>query len=365
MLIWRSVLLTLSVPFLSSCGAAAAADPSPEDLVNAYEKACKAYERAAYRVEMKTLYTGPKQQPPGLVPVESDMQVWRDGDRCKFIHSRTSRFQAKGELIEQEHAEEQLFPGKGFIIVRIKPLQLRQPPVRARLGELTEREKGLLYRMPVALLHGRLDYNIRDNTLIPLPEILRESQLSTRKAELDGKPVWVLEATGKWGAHTLWLDSAAGLLPRRIEQRKKGADWTSPGMPMNSLPPYSETRFYPAAKATEVALIIDGVQIERFGATDLLTGFTIRDTIRFDNGQSVTWTGTTRVRDVKLNPGFATDDPFRITSPVPDGAAVHVFDAPNIAFEWRGGKIVRKPGLVGALGRHFGVRFLVRPLPQL
>jgi hypothetical protein len=134
---------------------------------------------------------------------------------------------------------------------------------------------------------------------------------------------------------------------------------------MNSLPPYSPGLYHPAAKATEVTLIVDGLEIERFGTTDLLTSFTSRDTIRFDNGQSVTMTRPVRIRDIKLNPDFATDDPFRITSPVPDGAAVHVLDAPNIAFEWRGGKIVRKPGLVGALGRHFGLRFLARPLPQL
>ena len=125
-----------------------------------------------------------------------------------------------------------------------------------------------------------------------------------------------------------------------------------PAFPANDL-------YYPAARLTERVLIVDGVQIERFGATDLLTGFTIRVTSRFDNGQSVTMTRPFRIRDIKLNPDFAKDDPFRITSPVLDGALVSVYDEPNIVYEWRDGKIVKKTDQ-GALGKLFGNRSPVK-----
>ncbi len=339
---WRCIAFTFSVPFLGSFAeAAVAGDPSPEDLVAAYEKLSKAYEHAAYRAEMRTVYDGPK-QPPGASFQEVDCRVWRDSHRCKFLLSRTVQFSVKGAVTKRTESEEQLFPGKGFIIVQIRrdggPLR---NPVRARLGELTDREKSLLYQSPVSLLYGRLDQ-------VPLAEILRQSKLSARKAELGGKPVWVLEATGNSGAHALWLDPATGFLPRRIEQRKKIED--SPVFPADDL-------HLPAARLTEEALIVEAVQIEAYGKTELLTGFTTRLTRHFDNGQSATWTSTTRVRDVKLNPDFAKDDPFKISTPVTDGTRVFVHDEPNIVYEWLNGKIVKKTDQ-GALGRLKLSRFL-------
>jgi hypothetical protein len=184
----------------------------------------------------------------------------------------------------------------------------------------------LPYQSPVSLLYGRLHG-------APLAEALRQSKLSARKAELDGKPVCVLEATGKSGTHTLWLDPAMDFLPRRIEERRKIED--SPVFP-------EDDPYLPAARLIEEKLIVDGVRIERAGTTDVLTEFTERLTRHFDNGQSATWTGTFRIRDVKLHLDFTKDDPFKISTPVADGTRVFVHDEPTIDYEWRNGKIVKK-----------------------
>lgn len=323
---------------------AIAAEPTADDLKAGYEKTVRAFERVAYRAEVKVTYDGPKLRAGQLLEA-SDYQVWRDGNRQKLLLSETRHFPGKQGMEKRETSEERLFPGKGYIRVATLPMAVGvfAHAVRARLNELADTEKWMVYQDPIAVLNGRVKYNGTDSGPLTLPEVLGKSKLSARKVNIDDKLLWVLEATGKWGSHTLWLDPAAGYLANRIEQRKKGADWGEFGKPLDSLQPYPEgDAYFPAGRLTESTIIVDGVSTKRFGAVDVPIAFTVRDTKRFDNGQAVTLTSSVRVREVDFDPDFAKKDLFTISSPIADGTPVTVADEPNIAYQWRDGKIVKR-----------------------
>lgn len=344
-----------SVLALVLAGSSAAADPTPAELLQAYEKTLGRYDRVAYRAEVQLTYDGPK-LPVGTVIEDSSYQVSRDGDRCKILSSRTfhGRNQKTDKMQKTEQRGEMLWPEKGLIWVDDKPFQGERFRfgVRARFGEATATERLSMSPDGVSPVYGRFHGNGR----LPLPDILRQCALSARKQQMNGQPVWVLEATGKWGSFALWLDPEADYLPRRLEQRKKGADWIEEGMPVSSVSGW-KTSYYPEGRLTEDSVILEGVRIERLDTTHMLTGFTMRRSTRFDNGQTVTIATRAHIQNVRLNPDFAKENPFTITTPVPNGTRVRVLDQPNIEFEWRDGKVVKAVDQA-SLGNLLGHGFL-------
>lgn len=346
---------------LFSASVARAADPSAEDLVASYEKTVSAFNRVSYRADLKKTYDGPK-LPAGQVLDEYKYQIWRDGERWKFLIS-LKHYQPRTKTVTKME-EEWLFPGKGY--VRIGPGHnmkgIMYYGIMAHLNELPGTEKWRTYRGAIGLMNGFLQYNGTDKGPLLLHDLLRQAKLSARQEKVDGKPAWKIEATSKWGSHTVWLDPAASYLPLRIVQRKKGADLGTHGTPLNALKPFKGGLYYPAAKLTATEIIVDSVKSRRVGGIDVFSEFTVRDAHRFDNGQAVTITEHVIVRDVKFDPDFTKQDPFTISTPVPDGNPVTVVGEENIQHEWRKGKVVKRieptalENLFGSQFRHSGWR---------
>ncbi len=326
----------LALPVLAN-----AAEKTPEELLSAYERTLDVYKRATFTVHTQGYYYG-FALPNGTKIEDSTFQVFRDGERWKYLRTSTSQYPDKGKVGSTQSQSEVLHPGKGSISVQYDPTKKKTRSVVAKLGELPDAERNLIWTYFFGLVtHGYLAGNLTgDGGAYPLPVILRQSNLTARTEQLEGREVWVLEGTGKWGTHTLWLDPGHSYLPRRMVQRKERDHWVKPDLPIASLP-VGNSALDPKVHCAGFNQQMTAPRFERINDRDVITGFTFEEEKRFVDGQAVSTKAQVRFSEVNLNPDFSSRDLFRITTPIPNGFPVQVRDQAGINFEWRDGAIVK------------------------
>jgi hypothetical protein len=313
----------------------AGGEPTPQQLLSAYENHLKTYERATLKVHAHICLSG-LMAPPGTFEEQSEYCIWRDKDRWKYLIDRSFQSPDNGALKSFRTTTEMLYPERGSVHVESEPDTRKVKYVVASLDELPETE-----RMRIGAFEASVALNgYFGNGGVLLPAILRASSLTARKQQLSGQDLWVLEGTGAWGRHALWLDPNHGYLPRRIEQHKRGHDWIEPGKSVLSLAP-GDGIYNPAASYDRITQRMDATTIKHVGNSDVVVAFTVTEETRFSNGQSVTSNSSFRFSDIDLRPDFSSADPFKINSPVPNGTPVQVTDHSGIKFEWRDGRIVK------------------------
>jgi hypothetical protein len=322
-----------------SCVAASAqgADLSPDELLAAYERSFTIYERGVFAVETRITYSG-FALPAGTVIEEGKTQLWRDADRWKYITSAVYHSPLKGKVHESSSRMETVYPARGMVIVILDPVKEQKvQAIVARLDDLPVEERSRIGTLPLGLAtHGFINGNGR----LTLPAVLKQSKLSARREQVDSRDLWVLEGTGPFGQHTLWLDPALGFLPRRIVQRKAGTDWFERGRVVNTCE--GDGRYWPRARYTETSRRMDALKFEKMGNSFALTEFTIVEESHFADGRAVALSTNVRFSKVDLAAiRFAGTDPFVVSTPIPNGTPVQVDDHPTISFRWQDGQIIK------------------------
>ncbi len=306
---------------------AQAGEPTAEELVQAYERYLGILCRATFSVHMR-VYSDSPQVPRDGPCVESFIRYYRDGQRTKSVESTTARwYLADGKLQTNKYAVERIFTEKWRLIIGYNETGQRPSGIIATLGVPSDGERPRTDSFS-PLVDGNV-YNNRPS----LSDTLRNSKLSVRKTDLEGRPHWIVEGTGKWGYHALWLDPGRDHLPIRYVQRKRAADWlfdsTLANVPKSMGGPWSEYQ-----------LQLDASTITALGGRNFLTGFTCVQQVHRAGG-TVNERFVASLTDIRLDPDFSTD-PFVPSIAIPDGFPVTVEGQQQIDHEWRGGRIVKR-----------------------
>jgi hypothetical protein len=313
---------------------ASAGDLTPTQALAEYERSLARYVRSTFTAETRTAYHG-FALPEGTVTEESSHQVWRDGNRWKLLLKETHRSPDKGKIHTGTRSEERVFAGKGGLVVGLTP-DGRAANVFGWMDELSEQDRQMIAPYWYAVVFGYLDNNGGES----LASILRASRLKVRTETVGGRALVALEGVGTWGTHTVWLDPAAGYLPRRIEQRKESGDWLLRNQPISSFPKM-QSPLYPQAKIKSRVLTMDVIESAGTGADTVATGLAMAETTHFDSGSPVTLKTTVRFYGLALPDAPLSDDTFRVNTVIPDGTPVTALDNPTINYEWQDGKAVK------------------------
>ncbi len=259
-------------------------------------------------------------------------QVWRDGSKWRDVSTHTNLTTGVSA------ADETLCTDGSLTEVYLDPatrsFQGPDAAVVAWVDKVPDAERADVSDVEFGVItHG---YLVGNNGIL-LPQILAGSQRNARKATEAGKEFSILEATSEWGRLEIWLDPSRGFAPFRIEQRKTSGDWYERGRALASIPVRKGT-IYPESPETAMLLDMQATEYAHLKDRDLVTGLTLHLETQFANGQSVVRQWTIRFSDFD----FAPHEAFAINTSVPNGTRVQVNDHPNIEYEWRDGKIVKK-----------------------
>ena len=327
----RSMLLVFMV--LVAVPTDAPAQPAPQDLLQRYESTFTPFRRVTFKVQLTRDFFGAAQADGPSRRIESSTSVWRDGDRWKILVTESESEKEQGKWQTERSGAERVYPAKGMMAVSINPDGSARGML-ARLRDLTaeERTSSELFEYgPV--ITGRY-FLSRD----PLPEILKKSELTANQVQFEGKSHWLLQSKGEWGSYSLWLDPDRGYVARRIIEIRERADKVYLGAgkvvtiataPANRGGPWKQLRRQ-----------FDASRIDIIDGNHVVTEWTLTQDLTDSTNQLRVQKDFVRLSDVNLNPDFA-EDPFKVTTPIPDGMHVSVKDQPGIEFEWRGGQIVK------------------------
>lgn len=342
-----------SLLFFPACPSKATAEKlTAADLLAKYEQTLAMFQKATFRVHVLSYSDWPGFSPQGGPYRDDSFQIWVDGERWKQMESCVSRGLERGRVRADKEGNELLCSGKGSISV-VLDAEGRPKGILASLQELSEEQRRRIscYQRFSVAINGGMDFD-----QFSLPETLHQSQLSAREVRWDGRRLWLLEGTGPWGYHALWLDPQQGFLPRRILQRKQGEDKMFWGQGQNTtVDTVPSERYGPWKQASQQW------DITRFGTANskpVITGFTLTSAIQ--TAQGVRSPDTTHARhvvsfsEINLNPDFSRD-PFVITTRIPNGLHVTVREQRGIDYEWRDGEIVKSvnQSSVGNLEGHW------------
>jgi hypothetical protein len=208
--------------------------------------------------------------------------------------------------------------------------------VLARLDGLAPGIKPAIITTDFAVLYGYL----QDNGAETLPVILKESTLSVRKERFQGRDLWVLEGTGKWGQVRLWLDPALEYWPRRIVQHKSEKDWYGREKTIESL--RASPPFRPRAAYRGIHRDIELTDYHNVKGVMVPTKLALTEVESFVNNPDVTYKTRVTLSGIDLRPDFITRDLFTMSAPIRNGTYVQVDDRPGIEFEWQNGEIVKR-----------------------
>lgn len=317
-----------------------APDPTPEELLNEYESSLKHFENCSFSAVVRSSYSGlPPGQgtpPDGTTNMEETTHVWRRGNKLKYVDALTNQTAGAHLLVEvllDENAltevdldpVEKKFHGPSSAVIAY----LDKVPDADRFSA-TAHEFGLV-------IHGY----IPGNSGVLLPRILRESRLSSRKQREGGKDFWILEASSGWGILEIWLDPSRGFAPYRIEQRKDGNCWDEVGHTI-SLNPIQMV--FPEGKLSQTGALkrMQATEYAQIDGGSVVVKFTLRDETQFPYGHDVVKESVIELSDLNLEPDFDRNDPFVISSAIPNNTRVYVPDHRNIEYEWQDGKIVKR-----------------------
>jgi RNA polymerase sigma factor (sigma-70 family) len=160
--------------------------------------------------------------------------------------------------------------------------------------------------------------------------------------EVAGKPVYIMEATGKYGRYTLWLDKES-YLPLRMTIHKDADDlFGSIRLSRKIIPEPGCTYDIPLSPEKTRDIVIDEIQIEKRGNTYVPVGAKVTSVSAYADGQRTRWQSITSRTAVDLAPDFAALRSFEVD--VPEGTPVRFVDElrqrDRVRFEWRQGKAV-------------------------
>ncbi len=352
-------LCPLAVGGLLAAGWASEQEMAPAQLLEAYTSAMSWFQHCDMEIESRTIING-FSYPLGEWHDHARYHVWRDGSRSRYVLSRTIYAPDRSGLRTLQEHIEKLYPERGFIWVAPHEGQVwvgseqapKGPPVIvARLNELPEVERSRAHRYNLGpITDGYLAWN----DPLMLPQILRESTVTARRKTIDGRALWIMDSSGNWGHHILWLDPAMNFLPRRIRQEKRADDWVAPDKPVRALAAVAGTA-YPKMAYKKITQDVVVTKCERVQNVPVPVQFRQTEVDVLQNGRSATTESHFSLSNVRINPDFSTA--FMISTPIPNGTPVQVDDAPGINYEWQDGKIVKSINQP-AVASLWGYRFL-------
>jgi hypothetical protein len=312
---------------------AAPGPTSPDELLAAYSRSCEPLGHAEFTAVTETKYFG-FALPSGTVIVEEKIKVLRDGDRWKHLFSRLNRIPGKKGPESIRSSEERSYPGRGALIV---DLDKDEKPTSV-IARVTEDPDPIQFRLPFQPF-GAAFGCLQNNGGVSLADVLRESKLGVRSESADGKPLLVLDGTGRWGRHSLWLDPSKGFLAVRVDQQKGEGDLVEKDTRIADVPIIGG-RFFPAARLTGKTATYTVKEAKEINGVFLPTTFSLRDEAIFADGQSVVQESSVRLSEVNLRPNLDAGA-FKVTTPLADGTPVYAEDDPSITYEWRDGQVVK------------------------
>ena len=317
-----------------SMSAVAAEPPTADDLLKSFEGSVEKLNRL--QIEWKQ----------ALPRGEIQTTVFRDGPRWKndrwFLQQGTSPF-AEGSRREQTVISDEILKiSLQYNSATDPPLLM---PIITAIRDKVSSRTWLQIGQP-AILFGR----IPGDAGYPLWTIMRESgSLKLLETERIGdRDTYVLESQNKYGHHKLWLDPAAGSLPRRIEVRKRA------GNLLNDEQLGTTTIPKPSAEADPKPLVqlqsrrphkaswlrIDNIQIENLNGAFTITGFEQQGRITFvgepedeNDGQPKPVNKMELRFRVDIDPRTFPDDAFKFAVAIPNGTMVFVADKSPLEFQ--------------------------------
>ncbi len=312
------LLLTVAQPLK-----AAFEDPTAEDLIQAYERSLSPFRKVTFRLHERVYAVagweryGGEKVPDGTMTRDAACHYWREGKRWKVWESSERLAWLKGTASMRKVAHETIYPAKGQMNIILDEQGRKAEGMLVNPNELTEEESLAIGIVSGAFCLPGVDGRM-SGLLDSLPETLRASRASAKRAQLEGKDVWLLECTGpRSGQLSAWLDPSHGFLPLRVVVLKQNNE------------DYVEAT--DQFDATKFSFVGDHPVISDCVATS--------ETLKKDGTREITRvTGT--FSEINFNPDFSTD-PFTPSVPIPDGFPVTVPGEESIAYEWQGGRVVK------------------------
>jgi len=163
----------------------------------------------------------------------------------------------------------------------------------------------------------------------PIHDIFRdEMELTVREQTetIGGFPCYVLEASGKYGDFTVWMDPARQYAIRRVELKKDSDDL---GWADNLLSDMNLSSVNYVMKDVEIEER-DGVYLAKSGNCEMEWTYL--------NGDKLESKKTITINEIDFNPDFEALDAFKVT--MPDGTPIRDSDFPAIQYTWVNGKAV-------------------------
>jgi hypothetical protein len=332
---------------VSTSSASAVERPTAEELLTAFEKSVKKFDRVRIDWSVKGSETDPPEGRSGNGGQE--YTLFRHGRRWKLdILFRTITIE-KGNRSEN-HAREQTLIGDEVIhVTQFYSASRSQPSTPIVSCTRGEGIPGRSFPKPGqhSVLFGRLSGD-GDN---PLWSIMREAgslELLPETEIVDGVETHVLKSVGRYGEHQLWLDPASGGLPRRIEVRKRpGHLLNSEQLGASPAPDFNKPIKTIRGLYREYSSRIDKIQIENRDGVFVMTGFESEENSTLSNGKPRVNKIETKFRVIDIDPKELPENCFRADIEIPNGTRVWVTENDQkiaTKFEWVDGKIRESAG---------------------
>jgi hypothetical protein len=173
-----------------------------------------------------------------------------------------------------------------------------------------------------------------------LSQLMREAspKMEPETVLVDGHATYVVTSKGPLGTHTMWLDPAAGFLPRRIRCEKRGSDLFA-GQPVGEIPARGDAEHRrPNKPMAGCDYEIDHIKIEQIDEKPFIVGYHETTVYLYQGGDQFTSRNEVSLSQADLDP---PEDALKLTMEIPNGTSVHVYNYPQIDCEWKDGQVVK------------------------
>jgi len=177
----------------------------------------------------------------------------------------------------------------------------------------------------------------------PATTILREAKELTLRpnTELVGNSqCYVLEAVGKQGTHTIWIDPEHGYNIAKARVYKSGANLAfGRTMGLKDPPVLVPGTNKPRPEVTKYSFEVTNVKFEKVGDTWVPMEGDFNMEIEYDGGRRIVKEEKHSKRTyLDINPDFEAVGAFG--SDLPNGVRVQMPEAPGVTYRWQDGKLV-------------------------
>jgi len=329
--------------------------PTAQALLRKYEASVQKLSRVRLQFELTRRY--PKLQNEAR---RTQYRVCRDGPRWGI---RRVNHVPGGELRGEVRDFCEVLLDREF--VQIVQSAGEEAQVVAWLDGESAAPQRWTYLQEGALFFGWFPENGLAPFLMKLPEsresylwraILPEESLDvdSKPEQLDGVSTWHVCRRGKQGQLSLWLDPAAGALPRQIvhiEVRPPGeqADDAREKPAQGNRDRQGRVNALPAKRQLKrIMQRIDKIQIEHIDGVPVMTSFDYLCQTTYHDGTDHEIETSARAYAIDFKDEVEIENGFSPSLSIPDGTSVTVVQQPGITremqlnTEWRDGKIHRK-----------------------